>query len=164
MAESFDWTYPGLDWSQFHSLANLLSLRNGGQTEPLFLSDVVLEDDCNAEENDDGYAPSMYTHLAHQISSSGHGKLKQRFLDCLAEFAANKKGGKGVACTAIEEAEGNVVVWIARNNGFEGEDHVVFEKLGKLLSLLADNDGTSCFSISSLKADVMFTFSSRSIE
>jgi len=45
MSESFDWNYPGLNWSHFHSLANLLSLQNGGQAEPSSLSDTVLEED-----------------------------------------------------------------------------------------------------------------------
>lgn len=143
MSESFDWKYPGLNWSHFHSLANLLSLRNGGQAEPSSLSDTVLEEDWDPDDDGDGDAPSMDTILAHQISDSGHGRLKRRFLDCLAEFAANKKGGTAVACSAMKEAEDNVVIWIARNEGFSDVDKLAFDKLGKVLGSLSCKSGTS---------------------
>jgi hypothetical protein len=139
MSESFDWNYPGLNWSHFHSLANLLSLRNGGQAEPSSLSDTVLEEDWDPDDNGDGDAPSMDTRFAHQISDSGHGRLKRRFLDCLA---ANKKGGTAVACSAMKEAEDNVVIWIARNEGFSDVDKPVFDKLGKVLGSLSCKSGT----------------------
>lgn len=90
MGETFNWNCPGLNWSQFHSLANLLSLRNGGQAEASSLSDPVVDEDYI---NDDYDASSVDTTCAHPITDSGHGRLKQEFLDCLAEFAANKKGG-----------------------------------------------------------------------
>jgi hypothetical protein len=143
MSESFDWNYPGLNWSHFHSLANLLSLRNGGQAEPSSLSDTVLEEDCDFDDNGDGDTPSIDTKFAYQISDSGHRRLKQRFLDCLAEFAANKKGGTAVACSAIKEAEDNVIIWIARNEGFSDIDKPAFDKLGKLLGSLSCNRSMS---------------------
>ena len=143
MSQSFDWNYPGLSWSHFHSLANLLSLRNGGQAEPSSLSLTVLEEDWGSDNDGDGNAPSIDTGFAHKISDSGHGRLKQRFLDCLAEFAANKKGGTAVACSTMKEAEDNVVIWIARNEGFSDVDKLVFDKLGKMLASLSCNSGTS---------------------
>ena len=143
MSESFDWNYPGLDWSHFHSLANLLSLRNGGQAEPSSLSDIELEEDSDLEDSDDGNAPSINTRFAHQISNSGHGRLKRRFLDSLAEFAANRKGGTAVACSAMKEAEDNVILWISRNEGFSDLDKLAFDRFGKMLSSLSCNSGTS---------------------
>jgi hypothetical protein len=143
MSESFHWNYPGLNWSHFHSLANLLSLRNGGQAEPSSLSDTVLEEDWDPDDNEDGDAPSLDTKFAHQISDSGHERLKRRFLDCLAEFAANKKGGTAVACSAMKETEDNVVIWIARNKGFSDVDKTAFDKLGKVLGSLSCNSGAS---------------------
>ena len=143
MSERFDWNYPDLNWSHFHSLANLLSLRNGGQAEPSSLSDTVLEEDWDSDNNEDGDAPSINTRFADKISDSGHWRLKRRFLDCLAEFAANKKGGTAVACSAMKEAEDNVVIWIARNEGFSDVDKLVFDKLGKILASLICNCGTS---------------------
>ena len=142
MSESFDWKYPGLNSSQFHALANLLSLRNGGQAKPSSLSDTVLEEDWDPDDNGDEDTPSMDTRFAHQLSDSGHGRLKRRFLDCLAEFAANKRGGTAVACSAMKEAENNVVIWIARNEGFSDVDKPVFDKLGKVLGSLSCNSST----------------------
>lgn len=122
MPETFDWNYPGLNWSHFYSLANLLSLRNGGQVEPASLSVKLLEEEWDSNDGEGGDALSEDTRLAHQISDSGHARLKRRFLDCLAEFTANKKGGRAVACSAMREAEDNVVIWIARNEGFADVD------------------------------------------
>ena len=146
MSETFDWNRSGLNWSHFHSLANLLSLRNGGQAEPSSsydTYDTVLEEDWDPDDNDDGDSPSIDTRHAHQISGSGHGRLKRGFLDCLAEFAANKSGGKAVACSAMKEAEDNVVIWISRNEGFSDMDKLVFDKLGNVLGSLSRNSGTS---------------------
>ncbi len=155
MSESFDWNHSGLNWSHFHSLANLLSLRNGGQAEPSSLSDTVLEEDWDPDDNGDEDAPSVDTGFAHQISDSGHGRLKRRFLDYLAEFAANKKGGIAVACSAMKEAEDNVVIWIARNEGFSDVDKLVFDKLGKVLGSLSCNSGTSGVTALSLRTKLM---------
>lgn len=154
MSETFDWNRPGLNWSHFHSLANLLSLRNGGQAEPSSLSDTaVLEEDWDPSDDEDEDAPSADTRLAHQISDSGHGRLKRSFLDCLAGFAANKKGGTAVACSAMKEAEANVVIWVARNEGFSDVDKPVFEKLGKMLGSLSCSSGASCVTASFLHTD-----------
>ncbi|KAL8676912.1 MAG: hypothetical protein Q9186_006609 [Xanthomendoza sp. 1 TL-2023] len=140
MSETFDWTYPGLNWHHFHSLANLLALRNGGQVEPSLLSDTsLLEEDCNLDDEGEEDAHSTDTRVAHRISDSGHGRLKQRFLDFLAVFAANEKGGNAVSCSAMKEAEDNVVIWIARNRGFLDVDKLVFDNLGKTLGLLSGN-------------------------
>ena len=143
MTETFDWNHPSLNWSHFHSLANLLSLRNGGQAEPSSLSDTVLEEDWDPDGDDDRDSLSLDTRFARQISDSGHGRLKKRFLDCLAGFAANKKGGTAVACSAMKEAENNVVIWIARNEGFSDVDKHAFDKVGKMLGSLCCNNGTS---------------------
>jgi hypothetical protein len=143
MGETFDWNYPGLNWSHFHSLANLLSLRNGGQVEPASLSIKLLEQDWDSNGDEDGDALSEDTRFAHQISDSGHARLKRRFLDCLAEFAASKKGGKTVACSAMREAEDNVVIWIARNEGFPDVDKPTFDRIGDLLRSLSGGNGTS---------------------
>ena len=158
MSETFDWNYPDLNWSHFHSLANLLSLRNGGQAEPSVLSDTVLEEDWDPDDNGDGDAPSLDSRFAHQISDSGHGRLKRSFLDFLAVFAANKKGGTAVACSAMKEAEDNVVIWITRNEGFSDVDKHAFDKLGKVLGSLSCNNGTSCVTSLFLYTKLMLLF------
>lgn len=91
-----------------------------------------------ADDGDDEWdGASVDTNKAYQISDSGHMRLKRKFLDCLAELAANKKDGKTVSCTAMKEAEDSVTIWIARNNGFPEKDKAVFDKLGSLLSELS---------------------------
>ena len=155
MSENFNWNYPGLNWSHFHALANLLSLRNGGQAVPSSLSETVLEEDWDFDDDGNRDAASIDTRFAHHLSDSGHGRLKRRFLDCLAEFAANDKGGKAVACSAMKEAEDNVVIWIARNQGFSDVDKPTFNGLEKLLGLLSCNNGMSRVITSSLYTELM---------
>jgi hypothetical protein len=143
MAGIFDWSVPGLNRAHFHALANLLSLRNHGQAERRSLSSVVLEEDWDSDDSEDGQAPSINTNAACQLSGSGHGKLKQKFLDCLAEFADNKKDGTTVACSVMVEAENSVSIWISRNEGFAEADCSVFERVEKLLGSLSISNGTS---------------------
>lgn len=97
----------------------------------------------------------MDTRFAHQISDSGNGRLKQRFLDFLAEFAANKKGGTLVACSFIKEAEDNVVIWISGNEAFSDVDKLAFDELGKMLGSLVCNSGTSCVTALFLNTKLM---------
>jgi hypothetical protein len=145
----FTWTHPGVNASHFHSLANLLSLRNGGQAElssSLSLSSIaLLEESCTLDHDDDsadGDTHSLATDFAHRISTSGHGRLKRAFLDCVAEVAARKKGGTAVACSAMkEEGEDGVFVWIAWNEGFVDGDVGVFGRIGELLGQLGRSDG-----------------------
>ena len=101
MADKFVWSLPGLNKHEFTAFGNLLALRNGGQVEPTSLPEDVLDGD---ESENDSEASSIVTNRPGQISNAGHGGLKRKFLDCLAEFAANKKGGRSVACTAMMEA------------------------------------------------------------
>ena len=138
MNECFGGNSPRFKWTHFNALANLLSLRNGGQVEPASLPDDVLDDDSNKDWD----AASVDTTVPLKIADSGYNKLKRKFLDCLAEFAANLKNGKTVACTAMKEAEDNVTVWIARNEGFPDQEKPLFDKLGALLSGLSCSKGT----------------------
>jgi hypothetical protein len=141
MTEFFDWNRPGLNWAHFHSLANLLSLRNGGQAEPAALFDTVLEQDWKIHDDGGEDSLSVNTALLNQISDSGHSRLKKGFLDGLAGFAANEKGGKAVACSAMKEGEDDVVIWLARNDGFSDEDQHVFDRLAELLDSSSCNGG-----------------------
>jgi hypothetical protein len=139
MAKSFSWSLEGLDIHQFTAFGNLLALRNGGQVEPASLGNEALLQD---ESDNDSDAESIDTSRPQQISDSGHDNLKRKFLDCLAEFAANKKGGLSVACSAMKEAEEGVEIWIARNDGFSNKDQVLFDELGQLLSSISCSRGT----------------------
>lgn len=142
MGERFGFKDSGLIWSHFHSLANLLSLRNGGQIEPASSSIEPLDGEWDS--NDNGYSDtsSEDTRCAHISDAADEAeRLKRRFLDCLAEFAANKKGGKAVACSAMRECEDNVSIWITRNEGFDAGDKYTFDILGDLLASLSFETG-----------------------
>ena len=141
MTESFEWNRPDLNWAHFHSLANLLSLRNGGQAEPAAFFEAILEQDREIRDDGDEDSHSVNTDVVNQISDSGHSKLKRRFLDGLAGLAANEEGGKAVACSAMKEAEDDVVIWLARNGGFSGEDKLVFDSIAELLSSISCGKG-----------------------
>lgn len=136
MSGNFDWSYPGLNRHHFTAFGNLLALRNGGQVEQLELASFS-EDLLPENQPEDGSeTSSIDTSRADRISNAGHDVLKRKFLDCLAEFAANKKGGRSVACTSMRESEESVIIWIARNEGFQTMESDLFE--GKLANLLTD--------------------------
>ncbi len=141
MAEKFVWSLPGLNKHQFAAFGNLLALRNGGQVEPA----SVPEDDLDGNESESASeASSLDTRSPAQLSNAVYCRLMMKFLDYLAEFAANRKGGKSVACTAMREAEESVRIWVARNEGFQSIEKQLFEeKLADLLSKISRCDGTS---------------------
>ena len=139
MDEGFTWDHPQLNSSHFHALANLLSLRNGGQAEPASMLEDMTERSLEVDEDD---AATVDTKYVHQLSDSGHVRLRKKFLDCLAEFAANKKGGRTVACTAMKEAENSVTLWVARNEGFLEQEKEVYQTVGGLLGQISSDEGT----------------------
>ena len=124
MPENFSWSLSGLNKQHFTAFANLPALRNGGQVEPASLRDELLDQD---NLDDDSDAGSLDTNRPQKISDSGYDELKRKFLDCLAEFAANQKGGKSVACSAMREAKESVTLWITRDEGFRPTEKSVFE-------------------------------------
>lgn len=135
--DDFSWSLPGLNQRQFIALANLLALRSGGQVEPAFVHDRDQDED---ELNDNDDASSIDTSQPCQISNSGFNNLRTKFLDCLAELAANETGGRTVARSSMEEDEDGVVIWITRNEGFLSSDYSFFANLSLLLSGLSCND------------------------
>ncbi|KAM0134264.1 hypothetical protein ACHAP3_005577 [Botrytis cinerea] len=131
MAQDFNWNLQGLNKLEFTAYANLLALRNGGQVEPISLGTELSDENESTTDSD---AISIDTSYPNQISDSGYHQLKTKFLDCLAELAANRKGGKYVACSSMMEGEENVTLWITRNGGFQIVDNIFFANLSKHLS------------------------------
>lgn len=136
MSATFDWGTPGLSKTHFNAFVNLLYLRDGGQIDSASLSNDVLADD----RDDEWDRASVDTNKPHQISDSGHIKLKRKFLDCLAELVVNKKDGKIVFCTVMKETENDVTIWIIRNEGFHEKDKAFFDKFSLLLNKLSCGD------------------------
>ncbi|KAH8596150.1 hypothetical protein B0O99DRAFT_686195 [Bisporella sp. PMI_857] len=133
MTETFNWNLPGLDKRLFAALANLLALRNGSQIE---LATIPQDDPEGSDSDDESDSGSIDTSQPQCISKSRNSRLKKKVLDGLAELAANRKGGQYVACSAMREEEDSVAVWIARNEGFQQEDELFFQRLSDLLGML----------------------------
>ncbi|KAF7922174.1 hypothetical protein BELL_0761g00090 [Botrytis elliptica] len=131
MTQDFNWNLLGLNKREFTAYANLLALRNDGQVEPVSLGTELSDKNESTTDSD---AISVDTSYRDQISDSAYNQLKTKFLDCLAELTANRKGGKYVACSSMMEGEENVTLWITRNGGFQIVDNIFFEKLSKRLS------------------------------
>ena len=79
----------GVDEIRFAALANLLSLRNGGQLEPQVESDDCIDAFGQADSSD---LDDADTNHPAQIADSGHPRLKKHFLDRLSELLSCRKG------------------------------------------------------------------------
>ncbi|KAF7912219.1 uncharacterized protein EAF01_001240 [Botrytis porri] len=108
MIQDFNWNLSGLNKREFTAYANLLALRNDGQVEPVSLG-TELSDKNESTTNSD--AISIDTSYYDQISDSGYHQLRTKFLDCLAELTANRKGGKYVACSNLPNRIVEEVLW-----------------------------------------------------
>jgi hypothetical protein len=107
------------------------------------LRQASLREDLLSEEqlDVDSDSGSVDTTQPQPISQSGHDTLKRKFLNCLAECAANKKGGQSVACSAMKEAEESVTIWITRNEGFQEHGKSIFDRVAGCLSKLSCGGG-----------------------
>jgi hypothetical protein len=101
----------------------------------------VVDEDYSNDNNDNEGSPSVNIICVRLITDSGYRRLKQKFLDCLAEFAANRKGGTAVACSAMRESEDSVSIWIARNERFSEANKPIFTVLERWLELHSCSEG-----------------------
>ncbi|KAF8848410.1 hypothetical protein BDZ45DRAFT_810815 [Acephala macrosclerotiorum] len=161
MAEDFIWSLPGLNRHHFTAFGNLLALRNGGQVEPASLREKLLSGEQSDDDSDSG---SIDTSRAQPISKSGHDALKRKFLDCLAEFTANRKGGQSVACSAMKEAEDSVTIWITRNEGFQDFEKEVFDRVADRLSKLSCGSDTEAQQVENQLWDLMLDYQYERLE
>lgn len=132
----FKWDSPGLSKAEFLALTSLLSMRNGGQLEPLDNFDT--SHDHSTDESEDEVA-SQYTDdttRPRQFTASSKDNLRRRFLDRFAEVLSKKKDARHVACAVMQEQEDRVRIWVARNEGF---DHSDSEFLSKFASCFNNN-------------------------
>jgi hypothetical protein len=105
---------------------NLLKLQVGEQMDSKELS---IDSQFNNHENDSddelGYADSLAPNL---LSSTGLERLKNKFLDRLAELVSTKKGGEFVLCSVLHEGENEFNVLISSNNNFNDIDSKLFKR------------------------------------
>lgn len=138
---------PEFAFSQVSSLANLLSLRNGGGLDPASVDDFDELDD----QVDDELQSCADTTIADRLASNRDDGLRQQFLNRLSELLARDKGGRYVSCAALREneTEERVDIWVARNCGFkkrsetsDDDDNVLMKTLETILSLVSEGESS----------------------
>lgn len=129
----------GVDKVQFAALANLLSLRNGGQLEPQVELDDCVETFRQADISD---LDDADTNHPAQIADSGHPRLKKHFLDRLSELLSRRKGGYDVVCSVMREREDDVQINVTKNTPFDETDRQFMKALERLLPATPSATGT----------------------
>jgi hypothetical protein len=61
-------------------------------------------------------------------------KIREKFLNCVAELLSHSKGGATVTAAALREKEDSVEVDLSRNNGFEKHDDTYLTLLARYLA------------------------------
>jgi hypothetical protein len=138
MSVDFKWDSPGLNKAEFIALTSLLSMRNGGQLEPLENFDASHDDSSDESEDEAASQSTDDTTRPRQFTVSSKDNLRRRFLDRFAEALSKKKDARHVACAVMQEQEDRVRIWVARNEGFDQSDS---EFLSKFASCLSNNGG-----------------------
>ena len=145
MAQTFSWNHPELNEGAFTAFAALLRLRAGGvptmqsSTDGSTLATNVIEgnqEDDGDDDDDDDKAASIHTDRNDRLYHVPYNE-KAEFLDSMAELAANKKGKQAVAASVMWEREEDVIIWVAKNRGFQKEEELFFSQMADLLSGIA---------------------------
>jgi len=134
MTEKFHWGLSGLNKPRFVALTNLLSLRNGGQLEPV---DDPLNEVPDQDGADNASTSTGDTNRPDILSPSGYDDLKRCFLDGFAELVACEKAATHVSCAIMQEEEDMTQIWVARNEGFQETDEAFFRKFELLWGQIA---------------------------
>ncbi|KAF8543179.1 hypothetical protein BDD12DRAFT_874962 [Trichophaea hybrida] len=133
MTDQFHWNLEGLDEARFLALANLLSLRNGGQLELPTVYDGAADADTDADIE---HISVCDTNIVDELAEESciPEQLKMQFLDRLAEVMSTKKGGTHVACATMTETDDTTTIFVARNGSFGVEDTECFRTFERCLS------------------------------
>lgn len=127
MNSKFHWGLEGLDYQKFRAYTTLLQLRCGSQEDPDWASKFSFSD--NKVEAFNNQYDDADTVTAQQISEFDETKLKQAFLDRLAELTSSIRKGEHVAATLLLQIEEASTVFVAKNNGFNGADLSFLESI-----------------------------------
>lgn len=112
--------------------------------------DASPEDGDEEEDDDDDYDDEMDDCLGADLIATGAGPhplavsdepIRQKFLNCIAELLAHKKGGKYVAATALREKEDSVEIDIASNSPFKPSDEEYLACLVRFLGERSAEEG-----------------------
>ena len=131
----FAWDGEPLDEARFHARACLLAVV-GKQQDPASLignAEQKLEDLEDGDSDEDvSDADSIVPR--DLVRRSGKEKLKERFLDRLAEVLSREKPQPGekaklVAATAMIEGENEATLYVAKKGGLDGTDDAMLRIL-----------------------------------
>lgn len=128
MSSKFHWGLEGLDHQKFRAYTSLLQLRCGSQEDPDWASKFNLNDE-KAEAIDNQDDDDVNTVNGQQISDFDETKLKQAFLDRLAELTSSIRKGGHIAATLLLQTDEATTVFVAKNNGFNGTDLSFLESI-----------------------------------
>jgi len=114
--------HPSDEYAQVVWASHILSYLNPytsyrADGQPARVRDIVAEDDDDDSEDDLGDKTS---NLAF-FGAGDESVLREKFLDCVAELLACRKGGRYVAATALREGNNSVEIDIAGNSPFSIE-------------------------------------------
>lgn len=143
MTDTFHWNHPSLDECQFIALTTLLSLRNGGQLEPL-LKNIRDEEDSSEEEDIASVADTTHP---DEISACENEGLQKRFLDRFAELVACERAATHVACATMMQDEESTKIWTARNEGFVEKDRGFFCQFEGFMARICSCDSSGEFEL-----------------
>ena len=135
MSASFHWDRKGLNKARFQVFAKLLRMRNGGQAEP-----PTSYEDIQDDEEDKNVDADAYSTKAQTLTDFDDKRLRQSFLDRIAELVANIKEGQHVTAALMVESPEKVQVFVAKNKGIEKNDTVFLKKLEARLRSIASVD------------------------
>ena len=136
MTDTFDWV-PSKK-REFLGLANLLSLRTGGQIKPSpFVDDEAVDPDLLDVLVEEDEQPVG-------LGSSYDEKIKIKFLDRFAELMVREKDASSVSCAAMLADGHQVNILVSRNEGFGGVDYKFLDDFKEQMVLLTSSRGM-CF-------------------
>jgi len=132
----------GFNSTKFFVLVDLLSLRHGGQFAQHFEGHEDEIDDSEDENFDlDKDRDTARTDYAGPLSNPDFNRLRDKFLDRLAEVVSCVKGASHVACVAMADGESQMSLFVSRNDGLSNNDQVFLKKLKEFLEIsISSND------------------------
>lgn len=137
-------TFSLLECSRFHARACLLAVLSK-QQDPSSLNGNTEEMNArsNDDESDDDGSDADTVVPRELVKAAGKAKLKESFLDRLAEMLSREKPQQGeknkhVAATAlVEEEEDEATIYVAKNGGFDKTDSSALHRVGIWMRAIA---------------------------
>ena len=135
MKASLIWDGKTLDKARFHARACLLAVV-GRQQNPSSLKSNTEEEhhSLDGDDSDDDGSDANTIAPKDLIRNSGTKRLKESFLDRLAEVLSREKPKRGekanhVAATAMVEGDDGATVYVAKNGGLDEIDRSMLRAL-----------------------------------